>query len=141
MKASQEIEEIVCKMLESFMEVDGSTCWLGVSKYNELQAEFENKILSMGRSPGVRVGYITQYCTTGGILDVKVDPKLHPDHISVGRITLLDFLIEEMLLGDEKILDKYDPIANTNFGYYIGSEFSTEEPSEPSKSMRKRSSK
>lgn len=130
MKVAEQIEKIAARMTESFMDVDDSICWLGVEAYKEFQKDM---MANMRTTPGSRTNYadmnITKYFTMCGSITIKVNPKLHPEHVSIGRITLMDFFIEDILLGDENIIGDDYHIPGSDFGFYSGSDLPTTKPS------------
>ena len=140
MKVSEEIDKIAMRMTESFMEVDDSICWLGVDRYRELQQIFMGNTRYTVGSSEVRVPNdlnISRYHTCAGTVTIKVNPKLDANHVSIGRITLMDFFIEDILLGNgENILGDDDNLGKSIFGFYSGTDHSNEKPSKKSKHMR-----
>lgn len=109
MTVMEEVDKIIARIIESDMEVSDFII-LGVTKMQELQYEFLNKYRSYGSGAGIGGMQIYQYNTSIGMLTIRVDPNLPVDHVSVGRITLNDFIIEDILLDDED----YNNIDNSN---------------------------
>lgn len=109
MTVMEEVDKIIARIIESDMEVSDFII-LGVNKMQELQYEFLNKYRNYGSGAGIGGMQIYQYHTAIGMLTIRVDPNLPLDHISVGRITLNDFIIEDILLDDED----YNNIDNSN---------------------------
>jgi hypothetical protein len=130
LRVSEEIEKIVYRMMESFMVIDDSTiCWLGVDRYKQFQKEsYENMRMTTSRDRPHDLN-ITKYFTMCGAVTIRVNPKLHPEHLSIGRITLMDFFIEDILLGDENIIGDDYNIPGSDFGFYSGSDLPTTKPS------------
>jgi len=130
LKVSEEIDKIAMRMTESFMEVDGSICWLGIERYKAFQKEsYENMRMSSAVRDFPSSLNITNYITFCGSITIKVNPKLHPEHLSIGRITLMDFFIEDILLGDENIIGDDYHVPGSDFGFYSGSDLPTTKPS------------
>ena len=109
MTVMDEVNAIVERIIKSGMEVSDFVI-LGINKMQELQYEFLNKYRHYGSGAGIGGMQIYQYHTAIGMLTIRVDPNLPVDHVSVGRITLNDFIIEDILLDDED----YTNIDNSN---------------------------
>jgi hypothetical protein len=109
MTVMDEVNAIVDRIMKSGMEMSDFII-LGTTKMQEIQYEFLSKYRHYGSGAGIGGMQIYQYHTAIGMLTIKVNPDLPADHVSVGRITLNDFIIEDILLDDED----YNNIDNSN---------------------------
>ena len=99
----EELDRIASKYVEMDIELPPKAL-LGVDKMKELQKEFYNKYQnSHGDNIGsVRVWQVYLSC---GQITIEVSSKVSPDHISIGRMTMNDIIIEDILLDDEEFAD------------------------------------
>lgn len=103
MTVMQQINKIADKIAESGAIVP-DTAFLGIESYKSLQKEvldqapsfITSQIASFGNTS---FGLYTAHC----YINITVKPDLPPDHVSIGRITLWDFYVEDVLLGEEDI--------------------------------------
>lgn len=111
MSPIEEIDQIIDRIIGSDMEVSDFVI-VGIAKMQELQYEFLNRYRHYGNG---HIGgmQIFQIFTKLGMLTIRVNPDLPPDHLSVGRITLNDFIIEDILL-DDKDYSSIDSNSNAN---------------------------
>ena len=101
MTVTEEINQLVVRMAESGIEIPDSVL-MGISKYNKMNKETEHHHRYMGSyQPKGYTGY--SVWTTQGQLSITLDPALPDDHLSIGRITLDDFIIEDILFNENPI--------------------------------------
>jgi len=95
-------------MVESGIEIPDSVL-MGIGKYNRMNEETQRNHLYMGsyQPRGFAPYYIW---TIEGKLSIELNPEKPYDHLSIGTITLNDFIIEDILLDDED----YNNIDNSN---------------------------
>ena len=105
MTVIQEISELVEKMIKSGMEIPDFVL-VGYDKWHDLNKQSAQY---SRYTPGNSIQGKTAYniITIAGPLAIHIDPKSHPNHLSIGRMTLHDFLIEEAIFDEE-------PINNSN---------------------------
>ncbi|CAB4124834.1 hypothetical protein UFOVP53_34 [uncultured Caudovirales phage] len=101
MTVIEEINELVNRMIESGIEIPGSVL-MGIGKYNKMNEETQHHHRYMGSyQPKGATGYCVW--TIKGQLYVKLNPEKPYDHLSIGTITLDDFLIEDILFNENPI--------------------------------------
>lgn len=108
MTISGHLDKIAQRIVESGMEVP-DCAFLGIDAYETFKKEaLEQNFSSMAHIPKNAHVSFAMYLMCGKI-DIKVKPDLPPNHISIGRITLCDFFIEDILFGEEDIdFSKYN---------------------------------
>lgn len=102
MTISEQLDKIAQRIVESGAKVPDCAL-LGIDAYKALKKEVMDQCFSTSNQLS-EYGYhnFSMYIANGRI-DIKVKPELDPNHISIGRITLMDFYIEDVLLGEEDI--------------------------------------
>ena len=102
MTVVDEISEIANKWAELGMEIPGPAL-LGVDKMRQLMEEMRS---NLNHRPGMDEHFATrtifQIYTAQGPVAINVSSKISPNHCSIGRMTLNDIIIEDILLDDEE---------------------------------------
>ena len=98
MTVMEEIRELVDRMMRAGIEIPPFVL-LGCNTFNRLNREMNNNHRYTSSNP--KIGY-TAYCvhTTVGSLTIRLDPTLPNDFLSIGRMTLDDFRIEDIIFND-----------------------------------------
>lgn len=99
MKIIDEVDRIACKIIESGVEITPDFVIMGTNKYRQLLTEHN---MSQGESNNFGYQSISLVTCTGHH-KVHVKSNVHADHLSIGRITLMDIYIEDILLGEVDI--------------------------------------
>lgn len=100
MTVIEELEAITNRMVESDCEMSDYAV-LGLDKYKQLAHE-SLSVYDSNSFPNTTITTVhLPYC----ILHIKINPQLPSDHLSVGRMTLNDIIIEDILLDDETYQD------------------------------------
>jgi hypothetical protein len=101
----EEITRLVDKVVESGMEIPDFIL-MHYDKFNRLNKEGMCNSRYMGsNSYSIRGQTAYQVTTRVGSLAIHIDPNSSSDHLSIGRMTLDDFIIEEILFDKETIND------------------------------------
>lgn len=88
-------------MVESGIEIPDSVL-MGIGKYNRMNEESQHPHRYMG---SYQPKGTTSYCvwTVVGQLSIKLNPEKPYDHLSIGRMTLDDFIIEDILFNENLV--------------------------------------
>lgn len=101
-----DINTIANKFAELGLEVPDSV-FVGVNTYRKiLEQLYSSRMDYTHAAEGIPTQI--QVYHIHGIATIKTDPNLHPDHLSLGRMTLNDIIIEDILLDDEIYIDVDD---------------------------------
>jgi len=99
MTVIEELEKIADRMVESGFEIFPDNAILSLYKYKQLISE-----LNSDHPEGLVVSRVyLRHC----ILNITVNTGLPSDHLSIGRMTLNDIIIEDILLDDETYQDTF----------------------------------
>ena len=101
MTVIQEINQLVLRMVESGIEIPDSVL-MGIGKYNKMNEETQHHHRYMGSyQPKGATSYFVW--TIKGQLHIKLNPEKPYDHLSIGTITLNDFIIEDILFNENLV--------------------------------------
>lgn len=96
-----EINQIACRYAELGLEVP-ETAVVGVDVWKDMLFEVSQHRGPLDNSDMPRqiaVHHVCGYCT------IVPNSNVHPKHISIGRMTLTDIIVEDILLDDEIHID------------------------------------
>ena len=101
MTVIEEVNELVIRMIESGIDLPDSII-LGIGKYNQLNKETDHSHRYMG---GFQPKGYTSYSvwTVKGNFTIALDPAMPYYHLSIGRMTLDDFIIEDILFNENLV--------------------------------------
>lgn len=99
-----ELNQIANRFAELGLEVP-ETAIVGEKIWHEILFEISQHRGPMDNSDVpkcVSFMHLHGYCT------IKPNSEVHPNHISIGRMTLTDIIVEDILLDDEVFTDIYN---------------------------------
>ena len=101
MTVIEEANELVIRMIKSGIDLPDFIL-LGIGRYNQLNEETDRSYRYMG---GFQPKGYTSYSiwTVNGKFTIALDPAMPYYHLSIGRMTLDDFLIEDILFNENPI--------------------------------------
>ena len=101
MTVMEEVNELVIRMIESGIDLPDSIL-LGIGRYNQLNKETDHSHRYMG---GFQPKGYTPYSiwTVKGKFTIALDPAMPYYHLSIGRMTLDDFIIEDILFNENLV--------------------------------------
>lgn len=97
MTTMDEICEIANRWAEMGIEVP-PTALLGTQRMDQLIQEYHGL---HNLSDNLMGSTIYTVWTSQGLITVSTNSEVSPDHLSIGRMTLHDIIIEDILLDDE----------------------------------------
>lgn len=96
MTVVEELNQIALRMVEEGIELP-SFAVLSYKKMRDLLIESAHFTLYNSNNVA-RVDKINRVCISSGVLDIVVNEDLPDHHVSVGRMTINDIIIEDILL-------------------------------------------
>lgn len=109
MNVIDEISQIAARHIEWDIDVP-TRAVVGSNKWQEII-----NILVDHRGPEPYGGFRNISCHhIGGVCDIVHNTDVHPDHVSLGRMTLTDIFVEDILLDDDTYNEIFIDICDSN---------------------------